>query len=490
MAVYKAPVKIVSLFSVYDYNAERLNDPLDLPPIECNITQSVPIDCNILTIPTTDCHVTQSVPIDCNILTIPTTNCNIVSSTTLQCSLGQGVYFYSDSFGRQKTVEPATIFAFKHIYAEDTLTFDTQITNSGGTGTSVYSINEAKIRLQCAGSSTIIRQTYQYFNYNPGVSQLILITGIFGEGNNTTTTKTWGYGDAKNGLFFKLKNGILNTCIRSYSTGVAVDTDVAQTSFSNNPLPNTSILDVTKMNIYFIEFGWLGIATVNFGILKDGQQIILDSRKNENSLTKVYMSTPNLPIHYKIQNTGVETSYMDCVCCAVESQGPVVTFGTFHTVNSFPSSVSGFSVSNTQTNTYYPLIGIKCNKDGLQVVITSISIVNSGSSNPFEWLLILNPTLSGGAFSINLTTTNSNILYGNQPVGNGGAGSTTVALANLGTVLQGGVGVNNTVVGDHGIAPNLRMGKSIAGVYDIIYLVIRCTGGTNLFYANLEYNEF
>lgn len=399
----------------------------------------------------------------------------------------QTVSQHTDSFGRLKVAEPTTVFASKLIYTEDLINFDTKIVNSTGTGTSVYYNNEAKVRLTTTGTSSVTRQTFQYFNYNPGVSQLVVITGIFNEGSNTTTTKEWGFGDAQNGLFFKLINGTLYTCIRSFATGVAVDLNVAQSSFNvNKLLSGDVILDTKKNNIYFIEFGWLGIATVNFGILMNGQQIVMDSRRNENSNTVVYMSTPNLPIRFKITNTGNETSYMDCVCCAVISQGPTVTFGTFHSISSFPSSVTGFTVANAQANSYFPILAIKPTKAGTQIIITTITIVNSGSTNPFEWIICLNPTLSG-AFPVALTTANSNINYGVHPTA---AATTSPSISVLKTVLQGGIGTNNAIVGDHTISSNLRMGLSIDGVFDTLYLAVRTTGGSNLFFANLEYNEF
>ena len=84
-----------------------------------------------------------------------------------------------DAFGRLRVSNPTTIFDSKQIYDNQPLLWDESLESGGGI-TSSHDPNEAATTigttLNTAGQFT--RQTFMRFNYQPGKSQSIFMTGI------------------------------------------------------------------------------------------------------------------------------------------------------------------------------------------------------------------------------------------------------------------------------------------------------------------------
>ena len=139
-----------------------------------------------------------------------------------------------DAFGRLRVANPETLFDSKQIFDNQPLFWDDDEV-SGGSTTSTHSANTASttlgVALNTAGNR--VRQTYQSFNYQPGKSQLVLMTGVLDEsGGGTGITRLMGYGNDNNGIFLVDKEGTINVRRRTYVTGSAVDNDAAQTSWN------------------------------------------------------------------------------------------------------------------------------------------------------------------------------------------------------------------------------------------------------------------
>ena len=107
-----------------------------------------------------------------------------------------------DAFQRVRMSSPVTVFDSKTLSDNLPLIYDDQQTSGSGT-TSTFSANRASVTLAVSASTagTRVRQTFQRFNYQPGKSQLVLITGIIGTGSSGIT-KRFGLFDDSNGLFF------------------------------------------------------------------------------------------------------------------------------------------------------------------------------------------------------------------------------------------------------------------------------------------------
>ena len=83
-------------------------------------------------------------------------------------------------------------------------------------------------------------------------------------------------------------------------------------------------LDITKTQLFFTDFEWLGVGRVRCGFSLDGKNIVAHEFYNSNNVDTVYMSNPNLPVRCEIRNTGAQVgaggSFIQ-ICSTVMSEG-------------------------------------------------------------------------------------------------------------------------------------------------------------------------
>ena len=268
-----------------------------------------------------------------------------------------------DAFGRLRISDAFTIGEYKHLYGVDPNFRDTLI--NGGTVT--FQSQQACARLTTSSNSTssVIHQTKMYHQYQPGKSQLIKSTFNF-YANTPNVVKRTGYFDANNGIYFEqAANGALSFCIRSDVSGTPDDSRRVYQSQWNKDTCNTTIagtnstadnygktgsfdFDVTKTQIFFTDFQWLGVGRVRCGFVHDGKTVVAHEFYNSNNLPTVYMSNPNLPIRCEIFNTGTTTGgYMDQICSTVISEGGYLETGQDWNVNSGNTKITVTGAGNT-----------------------------------------------------------------------------------------------------------------------------------------------
>ncbi len=233
----------------------------------------------------------------------------------------------SDAFGRLRVGNPQTVFDSKQIFDNLPLFWDDQ--EVSGTGTdSTHSQPNARSRLSVdTNAGKRVRQTFQRFNYQPGKSMLVILTAVLGAGTSGLTQEV-GYFDDNNGLFFRCDGGVLSVVVRSKATGFVVDTVVNQADWNIDKLNGAGhsgiTLDLTKTQIFFLDFEWLGVGRVRFGFYLNGQPVYCHEVLNTNNLGVVYMSTPNLPVRYSIENDGTAAAAnLDHLCSSVISEGGI-----------------------------------------------------------------------------------------------------------------------------------------------------------------------
>jgi hypothetical protein len=388
-----------------------------------------------------------------------------------------------DAFARLRTSSPETIFDSKQINDTQALFWaDSQISGSGTTST--YNTNQASTTI-AVGASTAgrrVRQTYRRFNYQPGKSQLFIMTGVFGEALTGIKRKA-GLFDANNGLFFDQQGSTMGVTIRTYVTGSAVDARISQASWNIDKMDGTGKsginLDFNRTQIWFADFEWLGVGRVRFGFFVDGQPYYCHEFLNANAATLVYMSTPNLPLRYEIENdgTGVAAS-LKHICTTVISEGGLKETG-------FPFGITrGATAMTTNNNTsIYPLIAMRLKSThlGSYIKLLNFSIVCTSTSS-YNYYLILNPTVTGTALSftgVTNTSIEADVSATNATTLSGG---TTLK---VGTSLQ----TNDGIV-DDSLNSDFALGSNIAGVSDIVVLAVqRLTGTSETFYGSLNFKD-
>jgi hypothetical protein len=232
-----------------------------------------------------------------------------------------------DAFGRLRISEPFTLGDYKHLYSIDPDFVDIEV---GVGATVIFDQNQAAAILN-SGISTnglCIHQTKRYHHYMPGKSQLIYSTFTFGQEQQNVFKRT-GYFDDRDGIFFEqTPNGTLNFVIRSFVSGEPIDRKVSQSEWNKDKLdgngPSGFTLDITKSQLFFTDFEWLGVGRVRCGFSINGKNIVAHEFYNSNNLDTVYMSNPNLPVRCEVRNTGEQVgvggSFLQ-ICATVMSEG-------------------------------------------------------------------------------------------------------------------------------------------------------------------------
>lgn len=320
-----------------------------------------------------------------------------------------------DSFSRLRISNSRNIFNTKLVYSNKPEVWDEQEVSGSGTSSSYYQ-NRASV-IMSTGNLTAgkrVRQTLFRPEYQPGKSQLILLTGILG-GNEIGTIRELGQHDDKNGIFFRNASGTYSVCKKSYVTGSAVDTVIDQVDWNLDKMDGTGssgiTVDFTKTHIFIIDYQWLGVGRIRFGLDIDGTIYYIHEMLHANVEEAVYMSTPNNPIRYSIENdgTGPVTNF-ECICVSVMSEGSEDNDG-----EDYWFSTRGVHVDADVANTVYAIIGIR-HQTGYVGGLTKIKKVSvlSETNDDFEWILYRNPTISGtftysdtdnGPFQVALGTT-------------------------------------------------------------------------------------
>ena len=295
-----------------------------------------------------------------------------------------------DAFGRLRVSEAFTLGDYKHTYGIDPNFRDT-LTNGG---TVTHSVNQACARLATTSntSSRAIHQTKMYHNYMPGKSQLIKTTINF-YAHTANVTKRTGYFDDLNGIYFEQDGaGVLSFVIRTNTSGTASDARrITQANWNKDKCNGTGAsgfnLDITKTQIVFIDFQWLGVGRVRCGFVHDGQMIVAHEFYNSNNLPVVYIANPNLPIRCEILNTGTTTGgYFDQICSTVISEGGYVESGIDFSVDTGQTSQS-----ITLANGMYPVVAIRLKNSFRgypnRVVVRSGNINIYAEEYPAYWAL-------------------------------------------------------------------------------------------------------
>jgi len=183
-------------------------------------------------------------------------------------------------------------------------------------------------------SATVERTSHQYYRYQAGTSQLIEMTAAFGDTGKANNIRYFGYGDEEDGVFFVLYESTVNVLLRSSVTGSVVDTRIAKSNWNVDKLdgsldretnPSRMNLDITKDNIYWIDFQWLGAGRIRYGIFGlDGSRITCHEIENANTNSFPYMRSGTLPVHAGNINFGGttgSTSELRVWCMVVKTEG-------------------------------------------------------------------------------------------------------------------------------------------------------------------------
>ncbi len=325
----------------------------------------------------------------------PTANQKLDTGISLNINGSSPVY---DAFSRLRISEPFTLFDsdFGSGSIADTFYWDTS-TATGGTTSFVANESSWNLIVNTTSGSSAIRQTKQYFSYQPGKGISILMTGVMGA-LKTNVRQRLGYFDANNGFYFEQDGVNLKVVRRTFVSGAPVENEVNQADWSLDSLdgsgPSGLTIDMSKIQIFLIDFQWLGAGKIRMGFDFGTTIVYCHEFFTANILTTVSTTTPHLPIRYEITNTGTTASSTTIkqTCATILSEGGYNPTGTTRTVDSGTTTTSLTSSSGT----FIPLVAIRLKSANIRSTAQPTLIQCSSGNSEFMWRLILNPTTLTG----------------------------------------------------------------------------------------------
>lgn len=243
-----------------------------------------------------------------------------------------------DSFGLSRHTSPTQLA--QYFFSFDLIPEDIQtyVVNNSGNAAALHVPQESSARLVVGTSpgDEVTLTSHKYHPYQAGFGQLTEMTVVCGDTGKENLVRRWGYFDNEDGVYFEESNGVIYCCLRSSSDGSPnVDVRVPQTDWNVDKVDGSEgqlnlskmELDVTSLNIYWLDIQWLGAGRVRFGVYDEqGTRITVHTLKNANVNTRPYMRTGKLPVRLQIINTGATASGSEIkvTCIAVKTEGVVL----------------------------------------------------------------------------------------------------------------------------------------------------------------------
>lgn len=384
-----------------------------------------------------------------------------------------------DAFGRLRVSDITSLLELTHVYSKQPLLVD-EVT--AGTATSVWNQTNAEVAMSVTSSGDyVIRQTKQSAIYQPGKGQLFeasfsdfnIQTNVIKRVGYFTSTTASTYNSVFDGFFLE-SNGIDNTIsFQIWKSGNSIYS--ATTSSWDNSQIDVTTIDWSKTNLMLVDFQWLGVGRVRFGLNLSGNTYIFGNSFGTNNLNDIYMSSPNKPIRYEIRSSGNAGTFNQ-ICSQVSMEG------SLNSLN-IPVFVANPNVVTLSTaNTKYPVIGLKMDTgyESISLIMRYLNILNTSNDNYIATLEI-NPTISGSYTFSSDTQTGVSRSFTDG----------TQTITTSGTIIGGFIGeagtqaLTNFTFDDS----KINTGKKINGVVDELWVCITPLGANATFYtsANLYY---
>ena len=377
--------------------------------------------------------------------------------------------FRTDLFGRIKVSDAFTIFDSSHRY-QASQDFDEEVSGAGAVNF-VSSESSLILSVGTAQGDKATLESYKIFPYQPGKSLQVMQTFVM-DAARAGLRQRVGYFSRENGVYLEVDGTNVYLVLRSSVSGEVVETRVAQEDWNTDQLngdgPSDYVLDLSKGQIFWSEYEWLGVGSVRCGFAINGYFIPVHQFNHANNIDSVYMTTASLPLRYEIENVTAQpdSSRLKQVCATVISNGGYLKGSDVWTA---------VRPADVVEEDFFPLIAIRMKAGRTDsVIVPELINIFPVSNEDFEWALIKNPTtLTGGSWvtssprnnvEYNITCTG---LTGGTPTLEGffGAGNHSAVPVNYGEVRNF----------------NLQLGRSNSAspVSDVYVLAARVTPGSN-----------
>ena len=341
-----------------------------------------------------------------------------------QSPVGKG--FNGDLFGRVKVSNPYTLFDSTHRYSQDG-DFDDVVLGAGSTVGIITHQSTATLGIGTTAGCSIVRESKKVFSYQPGKSLQVLQTFVM-ELPKPNLTQRIGYGSSENGVFLEQATNSAGVTtaywmMRTKKSGITTEIRVAQSQWNVDPFDGTGVtghnLDLSKAQIVFTEYEWLGVGAVRCGFAhEEGSFHIAHRFEHANNIDSVYMTTATLPIRYEILNTGITTSAstMKQICVSVQSNGGYEKI-VARDIARRSSSITGISSSTNFT----PVVSIRLTPGREDSVvlpkafsfladsagagsIVEVALIKNGQINVVGWTTTSSPNVQQNTDAVGIVT--------------------------------------------------------------------------------------
>lgn len=343
-----------------------------------------------------------------------------------------------DAFDRLRVSQPNTLIELNHTIGKMPFMIDEIISGAGATSVNITSESYIKMGVNTGATGHVIRQSYEYFPYQPGKSKLMLFSGVLGviDGGITgvvsrvgsydsTTEKTFaGATGTGNGLFYELggTNGkVLYAVVRlnDNDTAKVAMSEWNHDKFDGNGPSGLIITDFSTAKIFTIDQEWLGVGTVRFGFFINGTfhlgHVFNHSGiglPSSTAITAPYTKTAKLPIRCEILSSitpGItHNAEMRMICSTILSEGGFEPSGLNFSI--------GRDTAVTVSTVLKPIISLKLREaeqyNRKTLVLKGLTLLNI-TTRGMQWDLYLlhnDSGLTGYSFQ-NVDATNSCAMY-------------------------------------------------------------------------------
>ena len=384
-----------------------------------------------------------------------------------------------DAFGRLRTAAVQNLLDIKHVYDKNPLQVN-EVTD--GTATSIFNQQFARVRMSTfANNDFVIRQTKTHPIYQPGKSQLYeasmsnfqLETNVIKRIGGFDSIQISPFNSGFDGFFLE-SNGVTNEIsFQIHRSGTTVFT--ASTTTWDNSVFNVGDIDWSNTNLITVDYQWLGVGRMRFGLNLSGQTIYFTDHNCANNEPDVYMSSPNQPMRYEIRQVGVGSGYFDMLCSQTSTEGALN--GLYSTVGIQHPTVTTLANSDTK----YPYIGYRLKQTYHSVTsqYSSLSVLNTSNDN-YLITIEFNPTIS---------TTPTWESIPNSPFEYAlFTGATTATITSPGHIMTSLIGaagtsaLTTTRVDDN----QIRVGVDVDGTLDEMWICITPLGANATFLGTAE----
>ena len=229
-----------------------------------------------------------------------------------------------DAFGHAQHTSPNVVDQHLFTYGSDPNSY---VDETIGGGQVIHNVTQSCTILSVDSTSgSLSRKTSaRYYPYTSGVGTELLMSIQIGDTGKTGVIRRWGLFDNNDGVYFQLSGSSFSVAQRNSIDNTEIY--VSRDAFNGDDLSSTTeseyVIDFSKLNIYFLDFEWLGSGRVRFGVISpSGKRVILHTIENANNITYPYMKRGTLP--FRIENfndtNSASTSQMKLVCASVVKQ--------------------------------------------------------------------------------------------------------------------------------------------------------------------------